>query len=331
MPPTVSVVMPVYNVARTVAHAVASVLSQSFTEFELIIVDDGGTDDSVAICRGFADPRIRIISQANRGLAGARNTGISAAIGEFVALLDSDDAMKPEKLERHVAHLRARPAVGISYAGADLMDDDGQPLGIRQEPKRRGVTARDVFCGRVILNGSIPVFRREALEQIAFRAPDGAGRWYFDERFRRSEDVECWMRLALQTSWQFAGLPGRYTDYRINRTSLSADVILQLDSWERVYETVRAYAPGFIARHGDEARARELRYLARRSFHMRDRGMALHLITRALALRPSLLLGEPVKTGSTLAACAALRLLPERSLAALLRTVNPALAGAPSA
>jgi glycosyltransferase involved in cell wall biosynthesis len=79
--------MPVYNVERYVGEAVQSVLAQSFADFELLIVDDGGSDGSMAICRSFDDPRIRIVSQANRGLAGARNTGILAARGEFIALL----------------------------------------------------------------------------------------------------------------------------------------------------------------------------------------------------------------------------------------------------
>ena len=81
MRPIVSVVMPVYNVEQYVADAICSVLNQTLKNFELVIVDDGGTDASLAICRLFSDPRIRIVSQENRGLAGARNTGIRHAFG----------------------------------------------------------------------------------------------------------------------------------------------------------------------------------------------------------------------------------------------------------
>ncbi len=327
MNPTVSVVMPVYNVERYVAHAIKSVLQQTYTDFELVIVDDGGSDGSMAICRNFDDPRIRIISQANRGLAGARNTGIAAARGEFVALLDSDDAMKADKLERHVTHLRAQPSLGVSYAGSDLIDDDNRLLDVRQQPKLGMVSPVDVFCGRVILNGSVPVFRRAALEDAALPSPDRSGRrWYFDETLRRSEDVECWVRLALMTSWKFGGLPGRYTEYRINRVSLSSDVIRQFASWEQACQRIAAYAPGFIARYGDKARAREVRYLARRSFQMRDRGLAVGLAAQAVRLDPWLLLQEPRKTLVTLAACMALRLLPDVKLSRLIGAVSPALA-----
>lgn len=326
MNPTVSVVMPVYNVERFVAYAISSVLAQSFTDFELVIVDDGGSDGSMAICESFTDPRIRIIRQANRGLAGARNTGIHAARGEFVAFLDSDDAMSPVKLERHVAHLRTRPDVGVSYAGAELIDEENRLIGIAQRPRLGRVHAAQVFQGQVILNGSIPVFRRAALDDAAIAVPGADRLWFFDERLRRSEDVEFWTRVALTTGWRFAGIPGLHTQYRVNRTGLSADVIRQLDSWEHVLELIEGYAPVFVERHGRAARARELRYLARRGFHLKDRGLAIQLAMQAVRTAPGLLLREPRKTMTTLAACLALRVLPDGALTRLLRLAKPGLA-----
>ncbi len=322
--PSVSVIMPVYNIERFVVQAVRSVLEQSLTDFELIIVDDGGSDRSVALCEALADHRTRIIHQENRGLAGARNTGIAAACGEFIALLDSDDIFEADKLALHVAHLRAHPSVGVSYAGALLIDEAGKSLGVRQRPRLGSVDARHVFCGQVICNGSIPVFRRQTLEDAALRPAELGRVWYFDETLRRSEDVECWARIALTTQWGFAGLPGELTQYRVNNGGLSADVIRQLASWETVYEKIKAYAPDFIAAHGREARARELRYLARRCFQIRDRGLAFKLALEAVRTAPGALLREPSKTLTTLLACALLRALPERQFASLARA-----AGAP--
>jgi len=325
-PTAVSVIMPVYNVERFIVQAVSSVLEQTFTDFELIIVDDAGSDNSIALCEAFADHRIRIVRQANRGLAGARNTGIAEARGEFIALLDSDDAWTPAKLEQHVAHLRANPEVGVSYAGSILIDEAGHPIGIQQRPLIGLATARNVFCGQTVQNGSVPVFRRAALEDAALR-PAGTNRiWYFDETLRRSEDVECWTRIALTTQWRFAGLPGVTTLYRVNNSGLSADVIRQLESWERVYEKIEAYAPDFIAKHGPEARARELRYLARRAFQIGDRGLVLRLAMDAIQAWPKLLLTEPRKTLTTLVACAMLRFLPDRPFSAIARAF-----GAPTA
>ena len=150
--PIVSVVMPVYNTAKYVQAAIDSVLTQTFRNFELLIIDDAGSDESIALCRAYDDPRIRIISQSNRGLAGARNTGIRNAKGQFIALLDSDDLWEPQKLERHVEHLRSAPHVGISYAASKLIDDDAQLLRIVQRPKLKNVTPRDVFLRNPIGN-----------------------------------------------------------------------------------------------------------------------------------------------------------------------------------
>jgi glycosyltransferase involved in cell wall biosynthesis len=325
--PSVSVVMPVYNVERFVAASIDSVLAQTYSDFELIIVDDGATDGSVEICRGFADPRIRIIHQRNRGLAGARNTGIAAARGRFIALLDSDDIWLPDKLARHVAHLEADLGLGVSYTGAALIDEAGQDIGLAQTPLVGPVSARQVFCGQGVCNGSVPVFRREALADAALPGETPDRIWYFDETLRRSEDVECWARIALTTRWRFAGLPGLLTLYRVNTGGLSADIPRQLASWEAVFEKVRGFAPAFIAQHGAEARARELRYLARRAVAMRDRHFALSLMREAIGSWPRLVIEEPGKTLTTLAAVLAMQGLPAATFDRLLRRVKPGLVG----
>ena len=121
--PTVSIVMPVWKSERYIAEAVKSVLGQTFEAFELLIVDDGSPDGSLDICRAFSDPRIRYLRQENRGLAAARNTGLRHARGEFIAFLDSDDIWEPEKLERHVAHLRSSPGVGVSFCYSVFVDE----------------------------------------------------------------------------------------------------------------------------------------------------------------------------------------------------------------
>jgi hypothetical protein len=278
------------------------------------------------ICATFSDPRIRIVRQANRGLAGARNTGIAHARGRYIALLDSDDLWAPDKLSLHVIHLDCSPHVGVSYSGADLIDENGRRLGIRQRPKRGKVSARDVFCGRAILNGSTPVFRREMLEHGAEHDLASGRVWYFNETLRRSEDVECWTRLALTTKYAFRAIPQILTQYRVNAGGLSADVHRQLMSWDEVREHIARIAPAFIAAHGREARGRELRYLARRCVQLRDRRQALSFVGAAIAHCPSLLWREPVKTLTTLAACIALRVLPDMGFRLLLGVTHPALA-----
>ncbi|MEM5518040.1 glycosyltransferase family 2 protein [Henriciella sp. AS95] len=305
--PTVSVVMPVYNTADYVEAAIDSVLAQTFEDFELLVIDDDGSDESITLCRAYTDPRVRIISQKNRGLAGARNTGIHHAEGDIIAFLDSDDLWAPEKLENHVRHLQDNPHVGVSYAASTMIDDEGRPLRIVQRPRLHGIKAHHVFLRNPIGNGSAPVIRRAVFDDIAFRATPGDRLSYFDETFRQSEDIECWIRIALTTAWQFEGIRGAYTHYRINEGGLSANVVRQFETWDRVRNRVWSLDAEFASRWSPAAEAFQLRYLARRCIRLNDGAMALSLMKDALARSPSILWREPVKTLTTLGAAMALR------------------------
>ena len=302
--PTVSVVIPAYNVERFIAGAIRCVLDQTYTDFELIVVDDGGSDGSAAIAQSFDDPRLRLIRQRNRGLAGARNAGIRAARGRFIAFLDADDLWHPLKLACHVAHLRARPEVGVSYSASAFIDDAGRPMHLLQSPKLHQVTAADVFLRNPVGNGSAPVIRAETLAAIAFDAPTGTPgeRWYFDERFRQSEDIECWVRMALTTRWRFEGLADALTLYRVNAGGLSAQLDRQLASWERMVLSAAAHDRQFVQRWAGAARGYQLRYLARRAVRLGDARRALQLLWAGLRSHPSMLVEEPARTLLTAAA-----------------------------
>lgn len=320
--PFVTVVMPVFNVERYLAIAIRSVLRQTYRHFELLIIDDGSTDDSLAIARSFRDARIRIIEQDNRGLAGARNTGIRHARGELIAFLDSDDAWRPRKLEVHVAHLQRSPTVGVSYSASGLIDDNGRCMGIAQIPKMRDVSSADVFLRNPVGNGSAPVIRRTVFDHIEGPyCADGAAGW-FDEFFRQSEDIECWMRIALCTLWRFEGVDEILTEYRVNSGGLSANIVRQFETWSRMRDRVARRHPDFASQWARLAEAFQLRYLARRAIQMRDPGMALSLAVRAVATDGRILLREPVKSLMTLGAAIALRVLPAGQFEALRRVMQ---------
>lgn len=309
--PTVSVVMPVYNVEAYVGEAIRSVLDQSFRDFELIVVDDGGADGSIEICRGYSDPRIRIVSQANRGLAAARNTGIAAATGDYVAFLDADDRWDAHKLMLHVIHLNASGPVDLSYAGSRMINASGRPIGVSQQPRLAGVKPKHILMRNPVGNGSAAVIRRSALERAAFEHPNESGRiCWFDESFRQSEDIEFWLRLSAQHDCRFEGIDGLLTDYRIVGGGLSANIARQYETWERVIEKARGYAPDLIARFGRRAAAYQLRYLARRAVQLGDGPFALSLMQEALRRSPVIAVEEPVKTAITAAAAIAARWLP---------------------
>jgi glycosyltransferase involved in cell wall biosynthesis len=328
--PAVSVVIPLYQTEQYIAATIRSVLAQTFTDFELVVIDDGSKDQGPAIARSFDDPRIRVVTQSNRGLAGARNSGIRVSRAPLVAFLDADDLWAPTKLEKHVAHLAANPRVGVSYSQSALIDETGKAMGLIQSPSDRAVDAVEIFCNNPIGNGSSPVIRRDVLDQIAFHdAERGYGCW-FDENFRQSEDVECWVRIAATTAWQFAPVMEPLTLYRIVPTSLSANVDKQLATFLRVRAKVRAYAPALEARAGDRAEAYQYRYLARRAVRGGDAATAARMIVKALRFHPRMLIEEPMRTGMTTLAACALAIMPRALYRALERKTMDAMGMLPS-
>ncbi|EPX80518.1 glycosyltransferase family 2 protein [Salipiger mucosus] len=316
--PQASIVVPAFNAADTLGETLRSLLAQTHPDFEIVVVDDGSTDRTVAVARGFGDARIRVVQQPNRGLAGARNSGIAAARGAFIGFCDADDLWRPTKLAAHVAHLEANPEIGLSYSGSELIDAEGRPTGLAQRPRLQGVTPAHVFRRNPVGNGSAPVFRRAALDAIAFR-PEGETRrdWWFDERFRQSEDVECWLRLALTTDWDIAGIPGLLTRYRIVPGGLSAGTARQEASWEAMVTKLTPLAPAFFARHARAARAFQQRYLARRAVSSGNASEARSRMRAALATAPLALAAEPAKTLTTLTATALLSLAGPATIDAL--------------
>ena len=311
-----SIIVPAFNVQSTLTDTLNTLLAQTYHNFEIVIVDDGSTDETAKIASAFAkDSRVRVIRQVNRGLAGARNSGIAAAKGEVIGFCDSDDLWLPEKLARHVAHLETNPHVGISYSGSALMDDDGRLTGQAQRPKLTEVSTADIFKRNPIGNGSAVMIRRVVLDAIAFNPPNEPTRnWYFDETFRQSEDIECWLRISLSTDWAFEGIPGLLTLYRINAGGLSAATERQLANWERMVSKLTPLNPAFFAVNSPIARAYQLRYLNRRAVSDLDGPRAIDLSRKWLAQSKLPLLEEPAKSIVTLCATVALSIFGPATL-----------------
>ncbi|MDW3224377.1 MAG: glycosyltransferase family 2 protein [Paracoccaceae bacterium] len=311
--PTASVVVPAFNSEKTLPETLDALLSQTCRNFEVIIVNDGSTDGTLTVARGYAsDARVRIVSQSNRGLAGARNAGIHAARGDFIGFCDADDIWMPEKLAAHVHHLETAQTVGLSFAGSRLIDEASRPTGVNQRPKLRKISAADVLRRNPVGNGSAAVIRRAALRDIAQRPWfEKSHDWVFDETFRQSEDIECWMRLLLCTDWEIEGVPGLLTGYRISSGGLSAATERQLMSWERMVTKLRPYSPAFFARHENAARAYQLRYLARRAVSSLDGGTAWDMVVKSMVCSRHPLIHEPAKTATTLCAAGLLRVCGE--------------------
>lgn len=303
--PIVSVVVPMYNVEKYIEGCLESVLNQTFPHFEIICVDDGCTDKTLELVNQYSDPRIIVVRQENKGLAAARNTGINMSRGIYVALLDSDDYWHEKKLEVHVRHLCSRPEVGVSYSPSLFVDDDGNSLGIGQYPKLENITIRDVMCRNPVGNGSAAVIRRSTLNEIGELDLDHH-RFnfnYFDPLFRQSEDLECWLRIALNTRWKFEGVKEALTYYRVNTNGLSANVEKQHESWKRVMNKNLKNHKKYYDKWYSLAEAYQERYLARRLIQSGESLKAIKMVNQAILRNPLIVVQEPARTIITYCAC----------------------------
>jgi glycosyltransferase involved in cell wall biosynthesis len=300
----VTVIIPVYKVEKYIGAAVSSVLAQTYQNWELLIVDDGSPDASIAICQQFRDPRIRIIQQRNCGVSAARNTGIRHAQGEVLAFLDGDDLWQPQKLEKHLAHLASSPAVGVSFSRSAFIDESGNLLGTYMMPKLKDITPSYLLIDSVVGNGSAAVIRREVIEDSAMQG------CCFDEQLHHAEDLEYWLRIAIQTSWQVEGIPEALTLYRVNPQGASNNFLKQLESLEKVLAKTRIYAPQLVARWERPAKAYQLKSLARSAVRQQAGFVAVKLMNQALVTHWSIL-KEPRRTLMTLVAAYLLWFLPQ--------------------
>ena len=204
MPPRVSVVMTVYNGERYLAEAIASVLGQTYADFELIIVDDGSTDGSRGIIEAYArrDPRIRLLPLAdNQGMASARNRGIERARGQFIAFSDCDDICLPDRLRRQVKHLESNPDIGVLGCTMWAVDHKLRPLAENTAPLEHALIAWGLHFNPILPGGS-SMIRSELLV-------DNGG---YEEGRLYADDLELWSRLIEKT--RFASLPDILMLYR---------------------------------------------------------------------------------------------------------------------
>ena len=191
----VSVILPVHNGASTIARALSSVFAQSFTDYEIVVVDDGSTDETASVLAGY--DRIRVISQSNRGVSAARNAGLRAARGEYIAFLDDDDEWMPEMLARCAEVLDQDPNCVLAYTGVLRVDLTGTPMP-NQENQTEGVdspTLAQMLERPWILVPSQFMVRHAVLERC-----DG-----FDERLSGPEDVHFLLRA--REHGHFRGVP----------------------------------------------------------------------------------------------------------------------------
>ena len=187
--PAVSVLMPVYNAQRYVAEAIESILAQTFTDFEFLIIDDGSTDGSLPILERYArrDDRIRLISRANTGYLVALNEMLGIARGEFIARMDADDIALPERFERQLCYLADHPECVMVGSRVIIIDPDGSPLTIMGEALTHEEIDHALMAdrGQMVYHPSV-MFRARALAGVA----------PYREEYYTAEDLDLFLRLA---------------------------------------------------------------------------------------------------------------------------------------
>ena len=210
----VSVIMPVYNGARFIEKAVYSVLAQMFQDWELIIIDDGSTDETPDLLRRFQDPRIITIRQENQGEASARNTGLERAAGEYIGFLDADDLYLPNALANLAGFLDAHPEWDAVFSDGYFCDAQGKKL-LKLSDHRPGIFTGNILEPLVlspsVISGVISTLtRRSKIESIGLR---------FDPSFVIGPDYDFWIHLSRVA--QFGYLDQLTCMYRIHDTNIT--------------------------------------------------------------------------------------------------------------
>lgn len=277
--PRVSIIIPCFNGASYLGQAIGSVLDQSFQDWELIVVDDGSTDGSRAVAAAFSDSRIRYTYQPNRGLAAARNAGLSLTGGELVTFLDADDLFLPDKLARQVGELSAAPEIGLVAGGHLEIDETGKVLNqVRSWQLGHTLSLSDWLFGCAFAVHSVMV-RRSWLRAVGS----------FDATLRRLEDWDLWLRLAL------AGCPMTWTPaivcaYRFHGANMTRQVAEQKQATLAVLDKLfsRKDLPAAVAAQRDQAFAEAWVRGACREYGAGQVEAGKESLRQALALVPQL-------------------------------------------
>lgn len=244
-PPPVSVIIPLYNKARTVAATLASIAAQTWPDFEAIVVDDGSTDQSPALVEAFPDPRFRLLRQANAGPGAARNRGLAEARGQWAAFLDADDEWLPDYLERAMAITRANPGLGaLTFAWFD------QPGGRDSSPlfRARGLTSglQQIYPGMtgqalstmvIFMWPCTTMGRTSVLQQYS---------GFYEKQCRYGEDGHLWLKLLLNVPVYFALEPAAHFHHEASELSGNRRSVRPVEPFLLDPDDVRAVCPAHL-------------------------------------------------------------------------------------
>ncbi len=210
MRPLVSVLLPVHNGAAYLEGALQSILCQTYGNFELIIIDDGSSDESATILRTFTDPRIRVYYQTNRGLAATLNQCVLLARGEYLARQDQDDVSLPQRLEKQVGFLESHPKCGMVGAWAEIWTENTRTGRSHQHPVENSILKFDLLFDNPFVHSSV-MLKKSVFNKVGFYSTDKSR--------QPPEDYELWSRVARYC--EVANIPETLLVYREIPSSMS--------------------------------------------------------------------------------------------------------------
>jgi len=252
--PKVTVVIPVFNREKYLGIAVDSILSQTFPDFELLVIDDGSKDESIAVVRSYGDPRIRLVcNETNLGVSPTRNKGIQLARGEYLAFLDSDDWACPERLAKQTAFLDSHPDYAAVGSWIEWMSEEGHPSG---RIKRKPTSPEEVAAWRLFQQG---------IENSASMARTNVLRAYrHREEFDGCEDFDFWARVA--ANHKLATLPEVLVRRRIHAGQLSQEKAVGIQEQRLAIYAAQLHLLGVSFTDADLKRHLLLRSMRKRGF-----------------------------------------------------------------
>lgn len=274
--PRVSVITPTFNRADFIEQAVNSVLSQSYPNFELLIVDDGSTDDTrKRLATALDDPRVHYFYQPNQGQSVARNLALSHASGDLICFLDSDNYWPENKLENQVIQLAERPEVDVAYGDIITVDEHGREISRKNMKRYSGYIAKYMIRDNCV-SMNTAMARRSCFDQLG--AMSGTR--------RVADDYDLWLRFSAR--FRFLYTPDFFAFYRVMRDQISSDKTRRFDSnWQIINEFRRDFPDAISKRDFDSGFAafhcRKARYLASKG----ARKEATREILEALKLEPA--------------------------------------------
>jgi glycosyltransferase involved in cell wall biosynthesis len=280
-------VVPAFQSATRIGRTLARLKQQTFTDFEVVVVNDGSTDGTAGVIeRAMADdPRIRVVEQSNHGLAGARNRGVEESRGDMIAFLDDDDLWHPKKLALQVGRFDAGAAPAVVTCYSALVDIHGNLLGWRFGGRAEGNVYRELLEWDMVSGGSVALVSRGVIESCGG----------FDETLTPREDWDLWIRIARRHS--FACVPKTLVGYTRRPASMSRSYDGMVAGGGRVLEKAKLADASITA---PDVRA----YLAREMFGAAclclvdsEHDLAWRYLTGALRSGPAMILGRPRRWG----------------------------------